>query len=101
METLHALAARLDEASATLASLAHAVTASDPAHPAFGAQASGRPGEIGRALHLRWTAATDDRAREAGAAAARLAAAADALRSAADRYTAVDDTARRRLTGEA
>ncbi|MGC5017118.1 hypothetical protein [Micromonospora sp. DT47] len=101
METLRALAARLDEASETLSVLARTVTASDPAHPAFGAHASGRPGEIGRALHRQWTTATGDRAREAGAAAARLAAAAAAVRTAAERYAAADDTARRRLAGEA
>lgn len=101
MESLHALAARLDEASATLTAVAHAVTATDPAHPAFGADGPGRPGELGRALHGQWTTATDTRAREAVAAAARLAAAAAAVRGAADRYADVDDAARRRLTGEA
>ncbi|SCL17438.1 Excreted virulence factor EspC, type VII ESX diderm [Micromonospora rhizosphaerae] len=101
MDPLRALAARLDEASATLATLAHTVTAGDPAHPAFGAHATGRPGEIGRALHRQWTTATGDRAREAGAAAARLAAAAAALRGAADRYASTDDAARRRLAREA
>ncbi|WP_374757204.1 hypothetical protein, partial [Micromonospora chalcea] len=49
METLRALAARLDEAGATLATLARTVTATDPPHPAFGAHAAGRPGEVGRA----------------------------------------------------
>jgi hypothetical protein len=101
METLRALAARLDEASATLSTLAHTVTASDPPHPAFGAHAAGRPGEIGRALHRQWTAATGDRSREARAAAARLAAAAAALRSAADRYADTDHAVHRRLTREA
>ncbi|MFJ6198809.1 hypothetical protein [Micromonospora sp. NPDC092111] len=100
MDTLRALAARLDEASATLATLARTVTASDPPHPAFGAHAPGRPGELGRALHRQWTTATGDRAREAGAAAARLAAAAAAVRSAADRYATTDDAAQRRLVGE-
>ena len=101
METLRALAARLDEAGATLATLAHTVTATDPPHPAFGAHAPGRPGEIGRALHRQWTAATGDRAREAQAAASRLAAAAAALRSAADRYPATDESVARRLAREA
>ncbi|MFU8871007.1 hypothetical protein [Micromonospora sp. SL4-19] len=101
METLRDLAARLDEAGATLATLARTVTATDPPHPAFGAHAEGRPGEIGRALHRQWTAATGDRAREADAAAARLAAAAAALRAAADRFVATDDFARRRLAREA
>ncbi|WP_329018034.1 hypothetical protein OG271_13840 [Micromonospora rifamycinica] len=100
MDALRALAARLDEASATLAALARTVTASDPPHPAFGAHSAGRPGEVGRALHRQWTTATDGRAREAGAAAARLAAAASAVRTAADRYATTDDAAHRRLAGE-
>ncbi|MEV0425309.1 type VII secretion target [Micromonospora sp. NPDC049836] len=101
METLRVLAARLDEAGASLATLSRTVTATDPAHPAFGAHAAGRPGEIGRALHRQWTTATGDRAREAAAAAARLAAAAAALRSAADRYAATDESARHRFRREA
>lgn len=101
MDDLRTLAARLDEASATLATLARTVPASDPAHPAFGAHAAGRPGAVGRALHRQWTAATGDRAREAGAAAARLATAAAALRDAADRYDDTDQAARRRLVREA
>ncbi|MEH0819280.1 MULTISPECIES: type VII secretion target [unclassified Micromonospora] len=100
MDALRALAARLEEASDTLTVLARTVTAADPAHAAFGADAPGRPGEVGRALHRQWTAATGDRSREAAAAAVRLAAAAAAVRSAADRYADVDDTAGRRLSGE-
>jgi hypothetical protein len=101
MDTLRRLAARLDEAGATLTALSRTVTAGDPPHAAFGADAPGRPGEIGRALHRQWTAATDDRAREARVAAGRLAAAAASVRDAADRYGEVDRAARRRLTGEA
>ncbi|MGW1056788.1 type VII secretion target [Micromonospora rubida] len=100
MDELRALAARLDEASATLDVLARAVTAADPSHPAFGTHVPGRPGEIGRALHQRWTEATGDRAREATVAASRLSAAASAVRGAAERYSGVDDTARRRLRRE-
>jgi hypothetical protein len=100
MDELRALAARLDEASANLDVLARAVTATDPPHPAFGAHAPGRLGDIGRALHECWTAATGARAREATAAATRLAAAASAVRGAADRYAAADDTARHRLGRE-
>jgi hypothetical protein len=101
MDTLRGLAAQLDEAGATLTALSRTVTAGDPPQAAFGTDAPGRPGEIGRALHRQWTAATDDRAREARAAAGRLAAAAAAVREAADRYGEVDRAARRRLTGEA
>lgn len=101
MDELRTLAARLDRAGETLAGLSRAVTASDPAQAAFGADAAGRPGEIGRALHRQWTAATGDRAREAHAAAHRFAAAASAVRDAGDRYGDVDRAARRRLAGEA
>ncbi|MFJ8579193.1 hypothetical protein [Micromonospora sp. NPDC093277] len=101
METLRVLAARLEEASTTLATVARTVTATDPPHPAFGAHAEGRPGEVGRALHGQWTGATGDRAREAHGAATRLAAAASALRDAADRYASTDDSVRHRLAREA
>ncbi|MEU4565720.1 hypothetical protein [Micromonospora sp. NPDC023956] len=100
MDELRVLAARLDEAGGDLQALARAATATDPPHPAFGVHLPGRPGEIGRALHRRWLEATDDRAREATIAAARLAAAASAVRGAADRYAEVDDTARRRMGRE-
>ncbi|MGK5737313.1 hypothetical protein [Micromonospora sp. URMC 103] len=101
MDALRALARRLDEASATLTTLSHTVTASDPPQAAFGADAPGRPGEIGRALHRQWTAATDNRSREARAAAVRLSAGATAVREAADGYVDADRSARRRLVGEA
>jgi hypothetical protein len=97
MDSLHTLAARLDQATDTLGAIAHQVTAADPAHPAFGADTPGRPGEIGRALHRRWVEATGTRAREASAVAARLTATAAAIRAAADRYAEVDDSARQRL----
>ncbi|MEU8045492.1 hypothetical protein AB0B71_15275 [Micromonospora echinofusca] len=100
MESLRALAARLDEASETMTTVSRTVTAGDPAQTAFGADAPGRPGEIGRALHRQWTAATGDRAREAHVAAQRLAAVAAAVRAAADHYADVDRAARYRLTGE-
>ncbi len=101
MNDLRALADRLDEASATLTALSRSVTATDPPQVAFGVDAPGRPGEIGRALHRQWAAATGDRAREAHAAAAGLAATADALRQAADRYADTDSVTARRLVGEA
>ncbi|WP_433389313.1 hypothetical protein [Micromonospora sp. KLBMP9576] len=101
MESLRALAARLDEASETMTVVARTATAGDPAQAAFGVEAPGRPGEIGRALHRQWTTATGDRAREAHGAAQRLAATAAALRAAADHYADVDRAARHRLTGGA
>ncbi|WP_341718616.1 hypothetical protein QQG74_02215 [Micromonospora sp. FIMYZ51] len=101
MESLRALAARLDEASATLTALSRSIIAADPAQAAFGVDAPGRPGEIGRALHRQWMAATGDRAREAHVAAAQLSATADALRQAAARYADTDSVAARRMVGEA
>ncbi|MCM0679148.1 hypothetical protein NCC78_31440, partial [Micromonospora phytophila] len=62
MESLRALAARLDEASETMTGVSRTVTAGDPPQAAFGADTAGRPGEIGRALHRQWAAATGDRA---------------------------------------
>ncbi|WBB65385.1 hypothetical protein [Micromonospora sp. WMMD812] len=101
MDTLRALTARLDQASATLTTLSHTVTASDPAQAAFGVDALGRPGEVGRALHRQWAAATDHRSREARAAAGRLSAVAAAVREAADGYADSDRAAGLRLAGEA
>ncbi|SCL24701.1 hypothetical protein GA0070616_2965 [Micromonospora nigra] len=100
MDVLRTLAGRLDEAAADLSGVSRAVTAGDPPQVAFGADAAGRPGEIGRALHRQWVEATGDRAREAHAAAAQLAAAANAVRSTADHYADTDAGARRRLLGE-
>ena len=69
-------------------------TGRPPADPAPGRvrrRRAGPPGEIGRALHRQWTAATDDRAREAprrrrpaGRRRGRR------VREAADRYAEVD-----------
>ncbi|SCL57516.1 hypothetical protein GA0070606_2784 [Micromonospora citrea] len=101
MESLRALAARLDQASETMTAVSRTVTAGDPPQAAFGADAPGRPGEIGRALHRQWIAATGDRAREAHVAAQRLATAAAAVRAAADHYADVDRSVRHRLAGEA
>ncbi|MFG2064818.1 type VII secretion target [Micromonospora sp. NPDC048871] len=100
MDNLRALAARLDEASASLSALSRSITAADPTQAVFGADAPGRPGEIGRALHRQWTAATGDRAREARAAAAKLADTADALRQAANRYVETDSLVARRVVRE-
>ncbi|SCL37508.1 hypothetical protein GA0074692_4692 [Micromonospora pallida] len=98
MDRLPAVAARLDEASSTLTAVARAVAAAGPAPTDFGADGPGRPGDLGRALYRLWVTATDNRAREATAAAARLDAAASAIRDAADRYADTDDAVRRRLT---
>lgn len=100
MEALRSLAVRLEAASETLTRLSHAVPATDPPGVAFGGDDVGRPGVVGRALHRQWTAATGDRAREAHLAAQRLAAVADAVRSAADTYAETDQDARWQFVGE-
>ncbi|MEH1012298.1 hypothetical protein V6U90_04115 [Micromonospora sp. CPCC 206060] len=100
MDSLHRIAARLDDAATTLSAVAYAVTATDPPQAAFGTEAAGRPGELGRALHAQWRAATGNRAREAAGAAARIAAAAEAVRAAANGYTDTDHGVRRRQRGE-
>lgn len=100
METLRSLAVRLEAASETLTSLSHAAPATDPPGVAFGGDALGRAGEVGRALHRQWTAATGDRAREAHLAAQQLAAVAAAVRSAADNYVETDQDARWQFVGE-
>lgn len=96
MDQLRQIADRLDDAAATLTEVAYAVTATDPAHPAFGAGAAGRLGEIGRALHRQWCAATAARAREATETAARITTTADAVRIAGSRYADADQAVRHR-----
>jgi hypothetical protein len=96
VDTLRKLAGRLDEAAATVTAVAHQVEAAGPPHPAFGADGPGWPGELGRALHEQWLAATGARAREAAATAARLADVATAVHVAATGYAETDHAARHR-----
>jgi hypothetical protein len=72
---------------------------SDPGPAAFGADATGRLGELGRALHGRYGAALAAREREAAATGARLTDLATALRTAASGYRDVEDGAARRHSG--
>jgi hypothetical protein len=67
----------------------------------FGADAPGRLGELGRELFGQWDQALAARSREAAAAGARLADAAQALRLIAGGYADVDEGARRRHPEEA
>jgi hypothetical protein len=99
--TLHDTARRLDQAAASLDDVARALADPGPGAGAFGAHAPGRLGELGRALHGRWLAATGDRSREAAALSARLADAGAGLRAAATGYEAADDRAARRFRGVA
>jgi hypothetical protein len=101
VDSLRDLAGRLDQAAETLAASAHEVARTGPAYAAFGADAPGWPGELGRALHDQWVAATGARAREAAIVAAHLTDAAATVRVVARAYVDVDDGARRRSSGEA
>jgi hypothetical protein len=61
----------------------------------------GRPARIHRDVHARWAALLTARAHEAAAAAARLTAAAQAVRETAAGYADTDDAVARRLRREA
>jgi hypothetical protein len=87
------LADRFDGAGDRLSAGAAALADADPGAGAFGADAPGRLGAVGRLLHVRWSAALTSRAREAAAHGARLAAVADGLRTAAGRYQEAEDAA--------
>jgi hypothetical protein len=65
----------------------------DPGARAFGADAPGRLGELGQALHRHCAAALAARAREAAAHGARLVDVATALRDAAAGYADIDRSA--------
>jgi hypothetical protein len=97
MDALISAAGRLDAAAYAMAEASRALGETGPAAEAFGADAPGRFGELGRALHGRWLAATGERSREAAALGARLSDAASALRVAAAGYTASDERAARRF----
>ena len=97
MDELHRLAARLDAAAANVALAAGTISGLHHHPAAFGVDAPGRAGEVGRVLYTRWTAALCTREREARRAAARLADTAVAVRGAAEAYAAADADARARL----
>lgn len=96
MDELSRLAGQLDAAAATLAETARRLPGLVTPGTALGVDGSGRPGEIGRALHARLTAALEARAGEATAAADRLADTAQAVRAAAAHYADTEDAADRR-----
>jgi hypothetical protein len=84
------LARRIDAAADVLAGRSTTITLADPGARAFGADATGRAGELGRALHRQFSAAMSARSREAAAHGARLADTAHALRLVADNYRDVE-----------
>ncbi|WP_433299952.1 hypothetical protein ACQP2F_01690 [Actinoplanes sp. CA-030573] len=94
------LADRLDRAADTLSTVDRRLPALAVTATAFGADDAGVPGRLGRALHARWQAVIDARAREAAGLAGRLTDAASSVRATAHDYVATDDTVRRRLERE-
>jgi hypothetical protein len=92
--TLDDLAARLDEVGTELTSAARALRRSDPGASAFGGEATGRLGDLGRDLHRGWLMAVENRAREAAAHGARMSGTAEAVRRAAAGYAEADEAAR-------
>lgn len=93
---LDQLAGRLDAAGDELAGASTTMALADPGSRAFGGDAPGAPGELGRALHRTLTTALTARTREASAHGIRLSETAEALRQAAQGYRTADDDARRR-----
>jgi Excreted virulence factor EspC, type VII ESX diderm len=91
------LADRLDFAADKLTTVDRSVTGLGVPPGAFGADAAGVPGRLGRDLHARWLAVLDARACEAGDTAGRLTDLAESLRAAAQNYTDTDDEAARRV----
>ena len=90
------LAVRIGALGEEVSGAAGALSRTDPGPSAFGADAPGRLGELGRALHARIAEALAAREREAAAAGARLADLAGSLRTAAAGYRDVEDAARQR-----
>jgi hypothetical protein len=80
------LAARLESAGDELASASTTMSLIDPGARALGADAPGRLGELGRAMHRRLAAALTARGQEAATHGARLAGTAQTLRLAATGY---------------
>lgn len=97
IDDLSERAARLDGAGAAITAAAAGLTGRSAGPGRFGADAPGRVGEIGRALHARWTAALCDREREARTLAEELSDLSCALRRAAAAYADTDDTVARRV----
>jgi hypothetical protein len=96
MDSLRDLAGRLDAAADSLADAGAALERLASDGPAFAADAPGRPGELGRAMHAQWMAALAARSREAAAAGARLDDTAQTVRVIAAAYRDADESAWRR-----
>jgi hypothetical protein len=85
------LADRIDTAGDALAGASTTMTLADPGARAFGGDAAGALGELGRALHRQFTGALATRGREAAAHGARLADTAQAVRLVAGGYRGIED----------
>ncbi|WP_127500099.1 hypothetical protein [Actinoplanes solisilvae] len=92
------LADRLDQAADSLTALAREVPSLALAPDAFATQ--GLPGQVGRALHERWAAVLEARARETSSAAARLAEVARSVRTTRRHYAETDEAVERHLIQE-
>lgn len=92
--TLHDLAGRVAAAGDDLTGAGGRLAALDPGARAFGADATGVLGDLGRTLHERYAAALTARSREAAAHGARLVDLADSLRTAATGYADVEQDIR-------
>ena len=88
------LAGRIDATGDVLANASTTLSLIDPGARAFGADAVGRLGELGRALHRQFVTGLAARGREAAAHGARLADTAQSLRLVADGYRGADDESR-------
>lgn len=92
--TLDEVARRLETASETLAGAHGVFEQISPAARAFGADAPGQLGALGRQLFAGWCAAVLTREREAKDHAARLVETAQGVRLAAHGYRGTEDDLR-------
>jgi hypothetical protein len=100
VDELGAAAGRLETAADAIVDANATVVLDGPSPADFGAEAPGRLGELGLALHGRWAAALEDRRGEAADAGARLVEVAASLRAASSGYADTDQAVRRRQPEE-
>jgi hypothetical protein len=93
---LYDLAGRVATAGDELGDAAVRLGTLDPGAGAFGADANGRLGELGRALHGQVAGALAVRSRESAATSSRLVELAVTLRAAASSYADVEQAAHHR-----
>ncbi|WP_433793091.1 hypothetical protein [Actinoplanes sp. CA-252034] len=91
------LADQIDHAAAALAIMDRRLPELLPGAAEFGADDTGRPGRIGRALYAGWSATLSARAREASGASARLTEIAQSVRAGENAYIETDDLVQRRF----